>query len=93
MADVNAGQYADFPAVPTHGGQFVQYNIFGNMFEITAKYRPPIMPIGRGAYGIVWYLLFLTFDSISLISSFSCLELFLFRSIDFFFVRMVNFWI
>lgn len=54
MADVNAGQYADFPAVPTHGGQFVQYNIFGNMFEITAKYRPPIMPIGRGAYGIVW---------------------------------------
>lgn len=65
MADVNAGQYADFPAVPTHGGQFVQYNIFGNMFEITAKYRPPIMPIGRGAYGIVWYLLISFFDSIN----------------------------
>ncbi|GKV01129.1 hypothetical protein SLEP1_g13709 [Rubroshorea leprosula] len=44
---------SDFPAVPTHGGQFIQYNIFGNHFEITAKYRPPIMPIGRGAYGIV----------------------------------------
>ncbi|KAF2300494.1 hypothetical protein GH714_013820 [Hevea brasiliensis] len=43
----------EFPAVPTHGGQFVQYNIFGNLFEITSKYRPPIMPIGRGAYGIV----------------------------------------
>lgn len=60
MADVaqvnGVGQTADFPAVPTRGGQFIQYNIFGNLFEITAKYRPPIMPIGRGAYGIVWYL-------------------------------------
>ncbi|KAI3995225.1 hypothetical protein MKX01_032027 [Papaver californicum] len=44
---------ADFPAVLTHRGRFVQYNIFGNLFEITIKYRPPIMPIGRGAYGIV----------------------------------------
>ncbi|PKU87953.1 mitogen-activated protein kinase 5 [Dendrobium catenatum] len=43
----------DFPAVLTHGGRFLQYNIFGNLFEISAKYRPPIMPIGRGAYGIV----------------------------------------
>lgn len=47
------GNIPDFPAVSTHGGQFIQYNIFGNMFEVTAKYRPPIMPIGRGAYGIV----------------------------------------
>jgi serine/threonine protein kinase len=53
MADNNAGVYGDFPAIPTHGGQFVQYNIFGNIFEITSKYRPPILPIGRGAYGIV----------------------------------------
>ncbi|CAM8913199.1 unnamed protein product [Rhodiola kirilowii] len=57
MADarngVGANQYADFQAVPTHGGQFVQYNIFSNLFEITPKYRPPIMSIGRGAYGIV----------------------------------------
>lgn len=74
MADVNAGQYADFPAVPTHGGQFVQYNIFGNMFEITAKYRPPIMPIGRGAYGIVWYLLISFFFKILLISCFDYME-------------------
>ncbi|GLT43254.1 hypothetical protein SLA2020_172180 [Shorea laevis] len=44
---------SDFPVAPTHGGQFIQYNIFGNLFEITAKYRPPILPIGRGAYGIV----------------------------------------
>ncbi|KAK3018814.1 hypothetical protein RJ639_003046 [Escallonia herrerae] len=54
MAD---GQYSDFPVVRTHGGQFVQYNIFGNEFEVTSKYRPPIMPIGRGAYGIVCSLL------------------------------------
>ncbi|KAK4606248.1 hypothetical protein RGQ29_000493 [Quercus rubra] len=58
MADINqnlaaTGQYGEFPAVQTHGGQFIQYNIFGNLFEVTAKYRPPIMPIGRGAYGIV----------------------------------------
>ncbi|KAF7153643.1 hypothetical protein RHSIM_Rhsim01G0221500 [Rhododendron simsii] len=58
MADVvnsntAAGQFPDFPAVPVNGGQFIQYNIFGNLFEITTKYRPPIMPIGRGAYGIV----------------------------------------
>ena len=61
MADITqgtaTGQPGDFPAVPTHGGQFLQYNIFGNLFEVTAKYRPPSMPIGRGAYGIVWYFL------------------------------------
>ncbi|XP_058101072.1 mitogen-activated protein kinase homolog D5 isoform X2 [Magnolia sinica] len=43
----------NIPAVPSHGGRFVQYNIFGNIFEVTAKYKPPIMPIGKGAYGIV----------------------------------------
>ncbi|PIA38691.1 hypothetical protein AQUCO_02700128v1 [Aquilegia coerulea] len=53
ITDTNSGQISDFPIVPTHGGRFVQYNIFGNLFEITTKYRPPIMPIGRGAYGIV----------------------------------------
>jgi hypothetical protein len=47
------GEFSDFPAVLSHGGQFIQYNIFHNTFEVTAKYRPPIMPIGRGAYGIV----------------------------------------
>ncbi|CAN6463178.1 unnamed protein product [Victoria cruziana] len=43
----------EFPAIPTHGGRYVQYNIFGNNFEVTSKYTPPIVPIGRGAYGIV----------------------------------------
>lgn len=42
------------PATLTHGGRFIQYNIFGNIFEVTSKYKPPIMPIGKGAYGIVW---------------------------------------
>lgn len=47
---------AEFRPTMTHGGRFLLYNIFGNQFEITAKYQPPIMPIGRGAYGIVWYV-------------------------------------
>lgn len=37
----------------THGGKYVQYNMFGNLFDVTAKYQPPIRPISRGAYGIV----------------------------------------
>nr|ACH63244.1 mitogen activated protein kinase [Rheum australe] len=64
MADVAAqnppavyGQFPDFPSAFTYQGGFIQYNIFGNKFEVTAKYRPPIMPIGRGAYGIVWSVL------------------------------------
>lgn len=48
---------AEFPPTATHGGKFQLFNIFGNLFEITEKYRAPIMPIGRGAYGIVWYAL------------------------------------
>jgi hypothetical protein len=24
------------------------------VFEVTAKYKPPVLPIGKGAYGIVW---------------------------------------
>ncbi|GJW16129.1 hypothetical protein Tco_0020262 [Tanacetum coccineum] len=41
------------PATLSHGGRFIQYNIFGNIFQVTTKYKPPIMPIGKGAYGIV----------------------------------------
>ena len=40
--------------VPTHGGRYVQYNVFGNLFEVTAKYVPPLRSIGRGACGIIW---------------------------------------
>lgn len=47
----------NIPATLSHGGRFIQYNIFGNIFEVTSKYRPPIMPIGKGAYGIVWFVI------------------------------------
>jgi mitogen-activated protein kinase 6 len=52
----------NIPATLSHGGRFIQYNIFGNMFEVTAKYKPPIMPIGKGAYGIVWYVKYKPFS-------------------------------
>ncbi|EEF32143.1 mitogen-activated protein kinase homolog NTF6 [Ricinus communis] len=37
----------------TYNGKYVQYNVLGNLFEVTSKYSPPIQPVGRGAYGIV----------------------------------------
>lgn len=40
--------------IPTHGGRYVLYNVYGNLFEVPSKYVPPLRPIGRGAYGIVW---------------------------------------
>ncbi|RZC76537.1 hypothetical protein C5167_000674 [Papaver somniferum] len=52
-ASGNSLMEEDFPVTVTHGGKFVEYNIFGNLFEVTSKYSTPIMPIGRGAYGIV----------------------------------------
>ncbi|KAH1130119.1 hypothetical protein J1N35_001497 [Gossypium stocksii] len=39
--------------IPTHGGRYVLYNVYGNHFEVSRKYVPPIRPVGRGAYGIV----------------------------------------
>ncbi|KAK4803383.1 hypothetical protein SAY86_003200 [Trapa natans] len=36
-----------------HGGRYVQYNVYGNFFEVSTKYVPPIRPIGRGACGLV----------------------------------------
>ncbi|MBA0785238.1 hypothetical protein Gotri_026082 [Gossypium trilobum] len=39
--------------IPTHGGRYVQYNVYGNLFEVPSKYVAPLRPIGRGAYGIV----------------------------------------
>ncbi|KAL6522209.1 Mitogen-activated protein kinase mmk1 [Orobanche minor] len=36
----------NMPAMLSHGGRFIQY-------KVTSKYKPPIMPIGKGAYGIV----------------------------------------
>ncbi|XP_043700745.1 mitogen-activated protein kinase homolog NTF6-like [Telopea speciosissima] len=39
--------------VPTHGGSYVLYNLLGTLFEVSAKYIPPVHPVGRGAYGMV----------------------------------------
>ncbi|XP_019170354.1 PREDICTED: mitogen-activated protein kinase homolog MMK2-like [Ipomoea nil] len=44
---------ANIRGVPTHGGRYVRYNLYGNLFEVSSKYVPPIRPIGRGAYGLV----------------------------------------
>ncbi|KAF8380176.1 hypothetical protein HHK36_027658 [Tetracentron sinense] len=44
---------SNIKGVLTHGGRYVQYNVYGNLFEVSAKYVPPIRPVGRGAYGIV----------------------------------------
>ena len=52
--DSSHQQQISIPATLSHGGKYIAYNIFGNIFEVTAKYKPPIMPIGKGAYGIVW---------------------------------------
>jgi len=36
---------------------YTQYNVYGHLIEVPSKYCPPIQPIGRGAYGIVWLVL------------------------------------
>jgi hypothetical protein len=48
------GGEAQIKGTHTHGGRYVQYNIYGNLFEVSAKYVPPIRPVGRGACGIIW---------------------------------------
>ncbi|RWR95535.1 mitogen-activated protein kinase NTF6-like protein [Cinnamomum micranthum f. kanehirae] len=39
--------------ISTYEGRYILYNVLGSLFEVTAKYVPPIRPTGRGAYGIV----------------------------------------
>ncbi|CAH2063497.1 unnamed protein product [Thlaspi arvense] len=38
---------------PSHGGRYMQYNLSGHIFEVPAKYKPPIMALGNGSYGFV----------------------------------------
>ncbi|KAJ9706010.1 hypothetical protein PVL29_001534 [Vitis rotundifolia] len=52
-ASSGSGDGGNIKGVPTHGGRYVRYNVYGNFFEVSAKYVPPIRPVGRGAYGIV----------------------------------------
>ncbi|KAL9434488.1 hypothetical protein AB3S75_029181 [Citrus x aurantiifolia] len=49
----SGGATSSVKGVLTHGGKYAQYNVYGNLFEVSSKYVPPIRPIGRGAYGIV----------------------------------------
>jgi hypothetical protein len=48
------GGEAQIKGTHTHGGRYVQYNVYGNLFEVSAKYVPPIRPVGRGSCGIIW---------------------------------------
>jgi hypothetical protein len=54
MDSSSGGGGAQIKGMATHGGRYVLYNVYGNLFEVSSKYAPPIRPIGRGAYGIVW---------------------------------------
>ncbi|XP_061961181.1 mitogen-activated protein kinase homolog MMK2-like isoform X1 [Populus nigra] len=49
----SSGGDPNIKGIPAHGGRYVQYNVYGNLFEVSRKYFPPIRPIGRGANGIV----------------------------------------
>ncbi|KAK6935422.1 Protein kinase domain, partial [Dillenia turbinata] len=49
-----SGNGGSVKGVFTHGGRYVRYNLYGNLFEVSAKYVPPIRPIGRGAYGLFY---------------------------------------
>jgi len=53
-AAASASGDAKIKRVLTHGGKYAQYNVYGNLFEVSSKYVPPIRPIGRGVNGIVW---------------------------------------
>ncbi|KAL5052945.1 hypothetical protein RYX36_033627 [Vicia faba] len=52
-ASASASADTKIKRVLTHGGKYAHYNVYGNLFEVSCKYVPPIRPIGRGAYGIV----------------------------------------
>ncbi|KAH7433475.1 hypothetical protein KP509_07G071100 [Ceratopteris richardii] len=52
-SDGNKADPTQVKGTPTYGGRYTLYNVFGNLFEVTSKYIPPIRPIGRGAYGSV----------------------------------------
>lgn len=49
-----SADHKNIKGVLTHGGRYVHYNIYGNLFQVSSKYVPPIRPVGRGASGIVW---------------------------------------
>lgn len=54
MENIGESEKMKGKGIPVHGGKYVQYNVLGNLFEVSSKYAPPLQPVGRGAYGIVW---------------------------------------
>lgn len=61
MDTENESMEIEAKGIPAYGRRYVQYNILGSFFEVPAKYVPPIQPVGRGAYGIVWYVFSIPF--------------------------------
>ncbi|XP_044499130.1 uncharacterized protein LOC123220640 isoform X2 [Mangifera indica] len=51
-AVAQAAGIENIPATLSHGGWYIQDNIFGNIFEVTAKYRPPILSRIRHRLGL-----------------------------------------
>uniref|UniRef100_A0A2P2MM10 mitogen-activated protein kinase n=1 Tax=Rhizophora mucronata TaxID=61149 RepID=A0A2P2MM10_RHIMU len=49
----NEGMIIGYTGNSSYGVRYVQYNILGNLFEVSSKYVPPIQALGRGASGIV----------------------------------------
>nr|GEW39004.1 mitogen-activated protein kinase homolog MMK2 [Tanacetum cinerariifolium] len=47
------GNVMSVPPPANNKGVPIEYNVYGNLFEVSKKYVPPIRPVGRGAYGIV----------------------------------------
>ncbi|KAJ0106334.1 hypothetical protein Patl1_17663 [Pistacia atlantica] len=37
----SGGETSNIKGVLTHGGRYVQYNVYGNLFEVSSKYVPP----------------------------------------------------
>lgn len=70
MESSSASSDINIKGVPTHGGKYVQYNVYGNLFEVSRKYVPPIRPVGRGAYGIVWWVSIHLFWGLSVVLRF-----------------------
>ncbi|KAL8543585.1 hypothetical protein ACS0TY_004233 [Phlomoides rotata] len=52
-SSASASSKSQITGVLTHGGKYARYNLYGNLFEISSKYVPPLRPLGRGAYGLV----------------------------------------
>ncbi|KAK6137416.1 hypothetical protein DH2020_028839 [Rehmannia glutinosa] len=52
-SSVSGSSKSNISGVLTHGGKYVRYNLYGNLFEVSSKYIPPLRPLGRGAYGLV----------------------------------------